>query len=347
VKTSFQYVSVRNRYPTITYFQRLSPFDTVGFFSTSRKSKIEIKNELTDVADEDLKNFVDDTIFDHLYRQYFEQMNHLNFHTSPDNIYRYVQGAICACNVEPVVVTHIRCIPENTQYNFPEDGEKVRDLILVQKTRKGQILAEHGIAVVVRLLKSAENNQIDPSLPGLQQGRVETEEEFYVSISYKTDIEQQFDGKKTHVVKSVKKLHFEKFTFEQILEPNNADTRNKAIGLFLDELEFASTVYDRMDHIQIYGLGKLLMSGFGISSYILRASGAPGANLLDRKVFAVAKAGRAAVICLGSPIVDDAQLLAALNGAFRAHQIQAYDLLGMVDELGDTGKHTFLYFISN
>jgi len=343
VAASFQHITVQKHYPTISYFKR---FFTNSLnspsFRTSRR--IAVRNDI-DTLDEDLKIFEADTAFDYMYTQYFEYLADFGFDGSTDSIYRFAQGALFTSNFDQHPVGHMRFNSEKIENNFPEYGGIVRDLTLVHRNRKGVILKKYGVPVVA-LLESATDNSVELSFPRFL-GKIETEMDFVVAIVYRPDVDQTQQVSARSFVRSVKKLHFEQFTFNQILDVSNVEVSRKAIRNFLDELDFASMIYDQRDQLQLYGLGKVMTPGDGLSSFILHASGAPGAAQLDRKVLAVAQRDRAVVICLGTPDVDDRQLMRALNGAFRALQIRAVDLLGMINEASVSGSRNLFQNFPN
>jgi len=277
-----------------------------------------------------------------MYKQYFHFANIFGFHDSPDSVYRFVQGALLTCKFELTIVAQIWLNFEQVEQTFPENGDKIRGLILMVKDRQGSILDEYGIPVVAMLEDHLESRRFSPPLPRLL-GNVETKGDFFHAITYRK--EQPQDGTLTstqNVIKSIKKQHFLEYTFDDILATtadNVKTTRTQAISAFLEELNSITTIYQQNgDHISAYGLGKMLMPGRGLRSFILQASGSPEARHLHGNIFAVAKHARAAVICLGIPQLNRQKLVTILNKAFRGHQLVVYDLFEMISASLQTGN---------
>jgi len=332
VTTSSDYIAIpKVDQPTVSYFTRFPP-KPVSLFDI-KSAKVSINTKFSSIEDREfLTDIISDTPFDHLYKQYFEHASLFNLNDNSDSIYRYIDGALFTCNFDPVVVGQIRFNLEKTHGTFPEDGGKVRDLVLMERNKKGTILEEYGIPVVSILIDSEDIMSTNPSLPRFL-GYVDTEEDFFVAMTYRKDGDIFSRKSKTvrTVMKSVKKFPFNKFTFDQVLD-NTETSSNEAIKSFHDELDSATTVYKQFDQLRFYVLGKLLMPGHGISTYVLHASGASGHGLLDKRIFAIAKGPAAAIICVGTPDFDDQHLIPVLNEAFGTHGVHVTNLFGMVSE---------------
>jgi len=317
VTTTFQYVSVQRQHPTISYFTRFSPNPKSFLTSHLKNSKITIETKLTHGTE--MNSETENTLFDHAYMQYFEHNTNFGFDGSPDSIYRFAQGALMTSTFDHTVSSLTWLNFKLVGENFPEGGDKIRGLIFVVKDKPGHIIEEYGTPVMAIIEDEPTQNKVDPSIPRLM-GSLETEEDFYHAMIY---WKEQGHSKLQKVTKSVEKLEFHQYSFHQILSPNNDEyeTNLRAVSAWIDELNLVVTLYDQIDHIPTYGLGKMLMPGQGLTSYILQAAGADGAEQLDRKVYAVSDGTRAAVICMGVPNLGKYTLLTILRGAFREHGI--------------------------
>jgi len=334
VKTSLEHVIVRKSHPQVNYFTRLLPNSAENTlkFNIGRQV-VTIRNEYTFNPNIDEKETLDDTKFDQVYKQYNRYSRDFGFGDQSDSVCRYAQGAMLSVRFDHTSVAHVRLKSELTEAIFPEDDGHISDLTFSLLDKRGQILKQYGKPIMVVLKFSSQADTItdpfDKDFFRLPAG-IDTEDDHFYTTIYTLDLNQHVENsRRSLMVKTIRKIQIEGYTFDRVLTPEATET---CISNMRHDISRAAETYQAAEHptdFEIYWLGKMLLPGQGVSSYILHARGT-GAELIHKKMFVVAKNRRGMVMCMGTPELGKESIVKLFNTPFRSMEIDQYDQLDLV-----------------
>jgi len=340
VITSYRHVAVQEDLHIVSYFTRL--MSQPPGYSITKTSRIELRMEHASLVKGHMEKF-QNTVFDYVYDQYLRHKTDFNFGDATDCVYRYTEGALSVWQFgHHNSVIRVRLDTDMNVDKFPETDGQITDLTFMIQEKQGNILPEYGTPVLVKLEKNGylpSDPEYDPRSFRLPAG-IETEDDDFIVAIYhpKGDDDQATISRKRLVMKTLLTVPIYEPTFEPILTTDSSKVPAAALLLDVDKVATFFDAGQHPDDFRAYWLGKMLIPGEGVKSYMLEASGGPGAELIHRKIFVATKNSRAMVMCLGIPALDEGTKNRIFTDSFSSMKIYGYNLFEFVLVPSPTGN---------